>query len=130
MNKFTVFYNDGTQFSGDPLTLDWIKIPITKQIIQLRYLLGNQFVMMEGFKEYNHCKENIGLQARGIAKFLLMGREKNRTLIITFDLIKKKIYKEYKKYGEEYGKQKLYGWKNGKLNNPKAYFKKIDNLKT
>ncbi len=71
--KFTVFYSDGTNFSGNPLTLDWIKIPVTQQIIQLHYLLGNQFVVMEGYKEYNHCKENLGLQARGITKFLLMG---------------------------------------------------------
>ena len=99
--KFTVFYSDGTNFSGNPLTLDWIKIPVTQQIIQLHYLLGNQFVVMEGYKEYNHCKENLGLQARGITKFLLMGREEKRTLIITFDFIKKKLYKEYKNYGEK-----------------------------
>ena len=124
MNKFTVLYTDGSQFSGDPLKRDWNLIDDTKQIAKLQYILGNQCLIMEGFKQYNHFKEKVGLQVKGMTKILLMGRREKDTLIITFDLINNKIFQKMAIHGEEYGKQILSGWQQGILNNPKAYFKK------
>ncbi len=128
MNKFTVVYTDKTEFSGDPFNHDWNKMPVTKQISKLVYLLGNQIIVMSGFKEYNHCIEKLGLQAKGISKILLMGRREKDTLIITFDLMKNKIFQKMSVHGKEYGVQILAGWKEGKLNKPKAYLKKSDNV--
>jgi len=129
MNKFTVFYSDKTHFSGDPLKNDWKLIDDTKKIVKFIYILGDKCIVMEGFKQYNHFKEKLGLQAKGISKILLMGRRKKDTLIITFDLVGKKIFKRMVPYGEEYGKQILAGWQNGLLTKPNAYFKKLKNEK-
>jgi hypothetical protein len=128
MNKFTVFYNDKTQFSGDPINKDWIKVDDTKQITKLQYSLGNKCIVMEGFKQYNHLIEYVALGVKRIQKILLMGRKSNVTIIIIFDLQNSRIYKLNKAHGEEYGKQILAGWKNGILDNPKAYFKEIKNV--
>ncbi len=125
MNKFTVFYNDGTQFSGDPMKHDWNLIDDTKQIIKLQYLYGNSCVIMENYGQYNHFKELLGLSRKGIARILLMGRKEDTTDIIIFDLKNKKIYKEEKPLYQEWGIQILAGWQRGLLNNPKSYFKKI-----
>ncbi len=125
MNKFTVFYNDGSKFSGDPMKHDWNLVDDTKQIIKLEYVYGNSCVIMENYGQYNHLKEKLGYQKRGIARILLMGRKEDTTDIIIFDLKNKKIYKEVKPLYQEYGKQILAGWQKGLLNNPKSYFKKI-----
>lgn len=126
MNKFTVFYNDGSQFSGVASKRDWDRIDVTKQIIKLQYLYGNSCVIMEGYDQYNHLREMIGLSQKGIVRILLMGRKEDTTDIIIFDLKNKNIYKEEKPLYEEYGKQILAGWQKGLLNNPKSYFKKIE----
>ena len=125
MNQFTVFYNDDTQFTGDPFKSDWKKLDDTKQIIKLEYMLGNFCIVMQGFKQYNHLLECVALGVKKITKVLLMGRQEGDTLIIVFDLKSNKIYKQSKPYGEEYGKQILSGWYAGILNEPKAYFKQI-----
>ena len=119
MNKFTVFYNDGTQFSGNPIKSDCNLIDDTKQIIKLEYVLGNSCVIMEGYGSYNHLKEKLGLQQRGILRILLMGRKKNTTDIIIFDMRDKKIYVEEKPIYKEYNKQILAGWQKGLLTNPR-----------
>lgn len=129
MNKFTVFYNDGTIFSGDPMKHDWDLVDVTKQIIKLQYLLGNSCVILEGYGAYNHFKEKIGYQKEGILRILLMGRKEDTTDIIIFDLKKNKIYKEETPIYKEYGNQILAGWQTGLLNNPKSYFKKLERNK-
>ena len=121
MNKFTVFYTDNTQFSGDPFKKDWIKIDESKQIVKLEYVLGNCNAKMSGFKQYNHCKERLGLQVKGYGKVILFGRTDGNSLLIIFDLLKNEIYKITKPYGQEYGKQIIAGWQRGKLNNPEAF---------
>lgn len=128
MNRFKILYTDNTEFQGDPLQKDWVKIDDTKQIAKLEYVLGNSCILMEGFKEYNHLKECLGLQMQGYSKILLMGRSDGNTVIIVFDLQKQNIYQMEKPYGEEYGKQILRGWQKGKLNNPSVKFKKLDNV--
>lgn len=125
MDKFTVFYDDESHFSGNPLKRDWNKIDSTKKIIKLEYNLGNILIIMEGYKQYNHTKERLGMGRNGIGRILLMGRTNGDTEIIIIDLIKKKIGKQLKPCYEEYGKQILAGWQEGKLNNPKSTFKKL-----
>ncbi len=128
MNKFKVLYTDGTEFEGDPFEGDWKKLDDTKQIVKLEYVLGNSCIIMEGFKEYNHCKERLGLQVKGYSKVILMGRGEGNSLLIIFDLLENKIYKVEKPYGEEYGKQILDGWQEGQLVKPTVRFKKLDNI--
>lgn len=128
MNKFIVYYSDKTQFSGDPFKSDWNKIDDTKQITKFVYVLGNSCIIMQGFKQYNHLKEKLGLQVRGLSKILLMGRREKDTLVITLDIIKNKIIKKMVPHGKEYGDQILAGWQEGLLNDPKAYFKKLKNV--
>ncbi len=125
MNKFTIFYSDKSQFTGDPFKRDWDLIDKNKKIIKFVYIIGNKCIVMEGFQQYNHFKEMLGLQAKGMSKILLMGRRKKDTLIITFDLINNKIFQKMVVHGKEYGKQTLAGWKEGILTTPKAYFKKL-----
>ena len=130
MNGFKILYTDKSIFEGDPFVGDWVKVDNTKQIAKLEYVLGDSFIIMEGFKQYNHLKERVGLQVKGYTKVILMGRTEGNSTLIIFDLLKNKIHKVQKPYGEEYGKQILSGWKQGMLNNPKVYFKKLDNIKS
>ena len=126
MNQFTVLYSDGTHFSGDPLKSEWKNIDESKQIIKLQYILGNHCVVMEGYSQYNHTLECVGLGAKGVTRILLMGRKEEETEIVVFDLIKKNLYKEVKPKYQEYGNQILDGWQEGLINNPKSYFKKVN----
>ncbi len=121
MNKFKILYTDGTEFEGDPFGGGWNQINVTKQIAKLEYVLGNSCIIMEGFKQYNHFKERLGLQVKGYSKVILMGRTDGNTLLIIFDLLKKKIYHIEKPCGEEYGKQILAGWIDGLLTTPEAF---------
>ena len=127
MDKFTVFYTDGTQFSGEPFKRDWSKIDSTKQIIKLEYMLGNACIIMEGYKQYNHLIEHIAIAGKKdrIEKIYLMGRTDGDTEIIILALREGKIYKQSKPCYQEYGKQLLAGWQKGKLDNPKSTFKQI-----
>lgn len=125
MNKFTVFYSDGTNFSGNPLQRDWDKIDVVKQIIKLEYLYDKVSIVMEGYKQYNHLKEMHGMSRTGLAKIMLMGRTNNNTEIIVLDLKKNKIYKEFKPIYQEYGKQILRGWQKGMLMIPKSMWKTL-----
>ena len=125
MNKFTVFYDDGTNFSGDPFKSEWNNINVTKQIIKLEYVLGNSCVILEGYKQYNHLLEYVGLGQKGITRILLMGRTNDNTEIIVIDLKQNKIYKDFKPIYQEYGKQILNGWQKGMLMIPKSTMKKI-----
>ncbi len=129
MNKFTILYTDGTTMVGDPFNGDWNNVDDTKQIVKLEYILGNSCITMEGFKQYNHCKERLGMQVSGYKQVILMGRTKGNSLLIIFDLQNNRIYKLEKPFGEEWGKQILAGWREGKLDNPQVRFKKLDNLK-
>ena len=128
MDKFTVFYADGTNFSGDPFKSEWMSIDVTKQIIKLEYVLGNSCVVMEGYRMYNHLLECVGLGQKGITRILLMGRTNDNTEIIVIDLKKNKIYKEFKPLYQEYGNQILNGWQKGMLTTPKSTMKKIKNV--
>ncbi len=130
MNKFLVTYTDGTTFEGDPFVGDWLKVDDTKQIAKLVYVLGNSCITIEGFKQYNHFKERLGMQIQGYKSIILMGRTGGNSLLIIFDLKTNQIYKVEKPYGEEYGKQILAGWQEGKLTAPQVRFKKLNNLKT
>ncbi len=127
MNGFKILYTDGTEAEGDSFKGDWKQLNVTKQIAKLQYVLGNSCVVMEGFKEYNHLKERVGLQVKGYTKVLLMGRTNGNSLVIIFDLIKKNILKIEKPYGEEWGKQILDGWQEGQLTKPTVRFKKLEN---
>ena len=129
MNKFLITYIDGTTFEGDPFIGDWLKVDNTKQIAKFEYVLGNSCIIMEGFKEYNHFKERLGMQVQGYSKVILMGRTEGNSLLIIFDLQTNKLYKVEKPFGEEWGKQILAGWCDGKLTIPQVRFKKIDNIK-
>jgi len=128
MNKFLITYTDGTVFEGDPFVGDWKKIDDTKQIAKLDYVLGNSCITMEGFKQYNHFKERLGMQVQGYSKVILMGRTEGNSLLIIFDLKTNQLYKVEKSFGEEYGKQILTGWQEGKLTTPQVRFKKLDNV--
>ena len=128
MNKFIVTYEDNTTFSGDPLNSDWIKIDESKKIIKLDYLLDKILISMEGYKQYNHLLECVGLGGKGIQRILLMGRTNAETEIIVLDLKQNKVYKDFKPCYREYGNQILNGWQEGLLNNPKSNFKKIPNV--
>ncbi len=129
-NGFKILYTDGTEFEGDPFVGDWKKVDDTKQIAKLEYVLGNSCITMEGFKQYNIFKERLGLQVKGYSKVILMGRTEGNSLLIIFDLLKNKIYKVEKPFGEEWGKQILAGWQEGQLTKPQVRFKKLDNLPT
>ncbi len=128
MNKFLITYIDGTTFEGDPFIGDWLKVDNTKQIAKFEYVLGNSCIIMEGFKEYNHFKERLGMQVQGYSKVILMGRTEGNSLLIIFDLQTNKLYKVEKPFGEEWGKQILAGWQDGKLTTPQVRFKKLDNV--
>ena len=128
MNKFIVTYEDNTQFSGDPLKSEWKKIDETKKITKLEYLLDKIYIVMEGYKQYNHLLECAGLGQKGILRILLMGRTDEQTEIIVLDLKQNKIYKDFKPCYREYGEQILVGWQRGLLTTPKSIFKKIPNV--
>ncbi len=128
MNKFIILYTDGTQFEGDPFKREWNSIDDKKVIKKFMYQLGDNQIVMEGFKQYNHCIEKLGLQAKGISKIFLMGRREKDTLIITFDLKEGKILKKMVLHGKEYNDQIIDGWKEGELTKPNAYFKKLKNV--
>lgn len=125
MNKFTVFYDDGTNFSGDPFKSEWNNIDVARQIIKLEYIYGNFCIIMEGYRMYNHLLECVGLGQKGITRILLMGRTNDNTEIIVIDLKYNKIYKEFKPLYQEYGKQILNGWQKGMMMKPKSTFKKM-----
>ena len=125
-NGFKILYTDGTEVEGDSFEGDWKQLNVTKEIAKLQYVLGNSCVVMEGFKEYNHLKECVGLQVKGYTKVILMGRTNGKSLVIIFDLINNKIVKLEKPYGEEFGKQVLDGWRKGKLDNPRANIKNLN----
>jgi len=63
--------------------------------------------------------------AKGLQRILLMGRSNGETEIVVLDFVKNKVYKDYKPVYREYGDQILNGWQKGKLDNPKASFKKV-----
>lgn len=128
MNKFTVFYEDGTNFSGNPLKSEWKKIDVTKKIIKLEYFAGDFCITMEGFRQYNHLLECVGFGNKGITKILLMGRTFEQTEIVVLDLQRHKIYKDFKPLYREYGEQILDGWQKGMLTTPKSSLKKIKNV--
>ena len=128
MIKFIVLYSDKTHFSGDPLKRDWDNIDESKKIVRFVYQFDNRCLVLEGFKQYNHCKERLGLQGKGIGKILIMGRREKDTLVITFDLVKNKIFQKMVSHEKEYGKQIIAGWKEGILKEPKAYFKDLKNV--
>jgi|SRR3972149_5807686 len=125
MNNFIIEYTDGTQFQGNPLESDWVKIDASKSIKKLTYTFGNSGVILEGYSEYNHLLECVALGQKGITAILLMGRMEDKTEIIIFDLKRNQLYKKITTKYEEYGNQILNGWQKGELNNPRAYFKKI-----
>ena len=72
MNQFKILYTDGTEVVGDAFKGDWKKLDDTKQIVKLEYVLGNSCIIMEGFKQYNHFKERVGLQRSGYTKIILI----------------------------------------------------------
>lgn len=125
MGKFTVIYDDGTEFSGDPFKHEWSKIDDTKKIIKLEYTVGNYCVVMEGYKQYNHTIEYIALDKKRISKIILMGRTDGDTGIIVLDIIKNRIGQCKRRCYEEYGKQVLHGWQEGELSTPKSILQKI-----
>ena len=128
MNKFTITYEDNTQFNGDPLKGDWKNIDDTKVIIKLEYLIDKIYISMEGYSQYAHFKECVGMGQKGINKILLMGRTNEETEIIVLDLKQNKIYKDFKPKYREYGNQVLAYWQEGKLTTPKSTFRKIPNV--
>jgi len=125
MNKFTVFYSDKTQFSGNPLAHDWYKIDITKQIIKLEYFFDKVGIVMEGYRQYNHCLKYAAMGQKGLQKIMLMGRTNEETEIVVLDLKQNKVYKDFKPKYREYGQQILNGWQKGMLMIPKSTFRKI-----
>jgi hypothetical protein len=79
MNKFTVTYENGTTFSGDPLKKEWKNINPSLKIIKFEYLLDKVLITMEGYGQYNHLLEHVGMGQKGIALILLMGRTYEET---------------------------------------------------
>lgn len=125
MNKFIVYYEDGTQFSGNPLKHDWYKIDETLKIIKFEYFFGKIGIVMEGFRQYNHLLEYHELGGKKLRRILLMGRTHDQTDIIVLDLKFNKVYKEVKPIYREYGKQILNGWQKGMLTTPQIKFKNL-----
>ena len=125
MNKFIVYYEDGTTFEGNPLQHDWKKIDETKIIVKLEYVFNKAGVLMEGYKEYNHLLEYAQMGAKGLQRILLMGRTDEESQIVVLDLKQNKCYRDYKPAYREYGDQILNGWQKGKLTTPKAAFRKV-----
>jgi len=120
MNGFKLYFEDGTSFMGQSIPKsDWSKAP-EKKIIKMEYTLGNQTRVLQGYKQYNHLIENYAILGAGVSirAVYLMARRKTTTLIITFDIQNKRVFIRHVKYGNEYGKQILSGWKEGLLNNP------------
>ena len=124
MNKFIVTYKDGTNFQGDPLKSEWKLIDYTKKITKLEYFLDKICICMEGYAEYAHFKECLGLGQKGINRILLMGRTNEETEIVVIDLKQNKIYKDFKPKYREYGDQVLAYWQQGVLTTPKITIKK------
>lgn len=125
MNKFIVTYEDNTQFSGNPLESEWKNIDQNKKIFKLEYILDKIYILLEGYKQYNHLIEYIALGQKGINKIFLMGRTNEETEIIVLDIRQNKIYKDFKPCYREYENQILSGWQDGILSIPKSTFKRI-----
>lgn len=121
---FKIYYLNGEIFEGNALEGDWKKINDNCMISKMEYYLGNVKITMAGYKEYNHLLECVALGQQGIQKIFLMGREEDRTFIVTFDLKTKQLTKEFKPYGEEYENQILSGWKDGDYKEPKTFMEK------
>ena len=126
MNKFKITFIDESSFEGNPFNSEWKKMD-DKPISKLEYILGNNYISMEGYNQYNHTLECTGMGVKGISRILLMGRKEETTDIIIFDLKKNTLYKEEKEKYREYGNQILDGWMPGDLKNPRSYFKRIQN---
>lgn len=119
-DKPTDCLSHGNGFCGD-----WTKVDDNNKILRLTYVFGDIKVVMSGYKEYNHLLEYIALGVKGVTKIMLMGRDSEKTTIITFDLKTKKISKDIRYHGKEYGNQILSGWKNGELNTPETKVERI-----
>jgi len=126
--KFKLVFEDNTDFYGESLPKStWNNAP-NKSIEGFEYVMGKCKVVFKGFKEYNHLIENLGFVVKGTSKILLMARDVDKTFILTFNLINKKLYINVVSIGEEYEQQILSGWKTGILSsNPTV---DIINLKT
>lgn len=127
MNKFNITYEDGTNFQGDPFKSEWNNIDQSKKIIKFEYVVGQLYLALEGYKQYNHLLEYTALGQQGLVKIFLMGRKEEITDIIVIDVKQNKIYKDEKPIYCEYGKQILSGWQEGILKEPKSCFKRLQN---
>ena len=120
--RFTVQYEDDTSFSGFTMERDWMKIDESKKIIRAIFVFNNSQVILEGYKQYNHVIEKVAFGKSGISRFMYMGRKENSTDIFVIDLLNKRMFKKELPIYQEYGKQILNGWQEGKLNNPRMLF--------
>ncbi len=125
MKKFTVHYEDGTKFEGEPLKHDWYKIDETKIIVKLEYVFDKVGILMEGYKEYNHLLEFSQMGSKGLQRVLLMGRTNEESEIVVLDFARNNCHRDYKPAYREYGDQILNGWQRGKLGTPRSAFRKV-----
>lgn len=121
MNKFVVYYKDGSSFQGNPFQTDWKKVDPDKIVTKFEYYMPKFKITMEGYKQYNHLLECVGFGKTNINKIMLMGRKNEYTDIVIIDLKRNIVSQGERSYGKEYGNQILDGWVNGELNDPRIY---------
>lgn len=112
--KFIASFTDNATFVGDLFKKQWSDIPI-KEIKSLYIEFAGRNVKMEDYLEYDLTfeQQKITNKATRIAYVTLVGRRKEVSDVIVFDLIKGKIRKFEGQHGKEYGNLISSTWKRG-----------------
>lgn len=118
---YKVYFTDAPALEGNSYDGSWKNLP-DEPIIKLEYYTDwNKTIILEGYKEYNHCilKYNIGGKETHTAPIvLLIGRKETESDLIILHLKHKKIFLKKTLIGMEYNGQDIKGWRSGILNNP------------
>lgn len=112
---YKIIFENGTVFiGGEPHDSKWNLISDQK-IISFEYELFGKIIFIEGYEAYNHLVERINIfNSEKIAKIIIMCKYGKVTHCITFDLENKKLFRDVKKFNEEYNNKSVSGWKVGK----------------
>lgn len=119
-SNFIIIFNDNTKFEGNGFPIsDWKNMP-DKLITEFIYIFANTAFILSNFKEYNHLlsKQSVMFKTATINNIILIGRREKDSLVVNMNLKTGLITEKMTPYGEEWGQEKVTGWKKGELLTP------------
>jgi hypothetical protein len=121
---YLIKFNDNTSFTGGTIEDSlWDKIPITQQIKELHFLLGNQKLVLQGYERYNFLIVRASIYGHGskILGIYVMGERKDSVERFFLNLQKRKMEHSFVKFGQEFRGGMSTGWKQGLQNQEPSY---------